>query len=72
MTTENLLTAKSIIDSGGWVNCWICETVFRRKRETRRYCHDCGRGWCEGEHGNFASNIGKCIICGLHKKNKPN
>jgi hypothetical protein len=23
-----------IEEKGKWVNCWICETVFRRKRES--------------------------------------
>jgi hypothetical protein len=27
-------TDKDRIEKGKWVNCWICETVFRRKRES--------------------------------------
>lgn len=55
--------AKNAIDSGEWVNCWICEDIFRRKRETARYCHLCDRGFCEGEHGSFAMKKGTCIVC---------
>lgn len=60
-------TDKELIDAGGWGECWICRDVFRRRRETKRYCNKCHRGWCEGEHGNFAHNIGHCIICGQAK-----
>lgn len=62
--------AKSAIESGGTANCWICEDVFRRRRETWRYCHTCDRGFCEGEHGNFAYGVGKCVICGARKRDK--
>jgi hypothetical protein len=34
-------TDKDRIANGKWANCWICETVFRRKRETKRYCSEC-------------------------------
>lgn len=67
MITES---GKDLIESGNWAMCWICETVFRRKRETKRYCSKCLRGWCEGEHGNFAYNTGKCIVCGVKKEDK--
>jgi len=59
-----------VIKAGGWVNCWICETVFRRRRETRRYCYTCKRGFCEGEHGSFASKPARCIVCGAKKEDK--
>jgi hypothetical protein len=42
------------IEDGLWVPCRICESAFRRLRLTLRYCATCGRGFCEGEHGNFA------------------
>ncbi len=63
-------TAKDTIKGGGWVNCWICEDVFRRRRETKRYCNKCQRGFCEGEHGNFSRGVGMCIICGARKADK--
>ena len=63
--------AKAIIDNGGWVNCAICEDVFRRKRETARYCTVCDRGFCEGEHGSFAFGKGTCVICGRNKTTYP-
>jgi len=63
-------TAKQLIEGGKWADCWICADVFRRRRQTRRYCNQCERGFCEGEHGNFAYKIGKCIICGVHKGDK--
>jgi hypothetical protein len=65
------LTDQEKILEGEWANCWVCAKVFQRKRETKRYCSVCHQGWCEGEHGNFAYGVGKCIVCGLHKKDKP-
>jgi hypothetical protein len=59
------LDDKEKIETGSWVNCWICESVFRRRRETKRYCANCKQGCCEGEHGTFAQRpVFKCIICG--------
>jgi hypothetical protein len=63
-------TDKDKITAKKWVNCWICETVFQRKRETRRYCSDCERGFCEGEHGSFAFGRGTCIVHGVLKKDR--
>jgi hypothetical protein len=63
-------TDKDRIEKGKWVNCWICETVFRRKRETKRYCSVCERGFCEGEHGSFAFHKGTCIIHGVRKDDR--
>jgi hypothetical protein len=63
-------TDEEKIEDGKWANCWICETVFRRKRETKRYCKKCSRGFCEGEHGTFAYGVGTCIIHGVQKKDR--
>lgn len=60
-------TAKELIEQDKWVECWICTEVFRRRRETKRYCHKCERGFCEGEHGNFSRGVGTCVICGARK-----
>ena len=55
---------KERIESGEWVTCYICEHVFKRKRETARYCYHCHQGFCEGEHGTFeGGKIGVCIKC---------
>lgn len=64
------MTAQEKIIKGKWANCWICESVFQRRRETRRYCLACHRGFCEGERGNFAYGKGTCVICGVHKKGR--
>lgn len=61
------MTGKDLIDRGEWAECWICRDVFRRRRETKRYCASCKRGFCEGEHGNFSRNRGTCVICGRSK-----
>jgi len=54
-----------IDDEGHAVPCRICEAAFRRLRLTKRYCAQCGRGFCEGEHGNFAvGKRGVCVRCG--------
>jgi hypothetical protein len=63
--------AQEMIQQTGWVNCWICEDVFRRRRETARYCHNCDRGYCEGEHGSFAHGKGTCVVCGARKDDSP-
>lgn len=55
---------RELIETGHWANCRICFDAFRRQRLTLRFCLDCGNGFCEGEHGNFAYGHGKCIICG--------
>lgn len=62
-------TARQLIeaDEKAWADCWICADVFRRRRQTRRYCVKCNRGFCEGEHGNFSHGVGHCIACGLRK-----
>ena len=62
-------TAKEIIlKDRDWANCWICEKVFRRRRQTARYCASCEQAFCEGEHGNFAQGRGQCVVCGLPKE----
>lgn len=64
-------TDKQLILDGKWVDCWICKEVFRRRRQTTRYCNTCERGFCEGEHGNFSHNVGKCVVCGARRKDRP-
>lgn len=47
-----------------WVDCYICHDVFKRRRETARYCNICEKGFCEGEHGTFeGGKFGICIRC---------
>lgn len=53
--------------SGIAVPCRICENVFRRLRLTLRNCALCDKGFCEGEHGTFATRgRATCVQCGLH------
>jgi hypothetical protein len=61
--------AREMIVQTGWVNCWVCEEVFRRRRETARYCQHCDRGFCEGEHGTFHGR-GTCIICAVREADR--
>ena len=63
-------TDREKIEAGKWADCWICSEVFRRRRETMRYCNKCSRGFCEGEHGNFSRGVGTCVICGARKSDK--
>ncbi len=49
------------------VPCRICWDAFSRVRLTWRYCAECHKGFCEGEHGNFARGRGTCVICGRKK-----
>lgn len=45
-------------------NCYICEQVFGRQREATHYCRQCGRGYCQGEHGiSSGEEGGLCIAC---------
>ena len=60
-------TDRAKIVDGVAVPCRICEAVFARIRPTWRYCAKCEKGFCEGEHGNFAiGGRGSCIQCGKH------
>ena len=60
---------EKILEKRPWVNCYICEEIFLRKRETKRYCNTCERGFCEGEHGSFAGRkVGHCIVCDTRLK----
>lgn len=60
-------SAKERIGRDEWVECAICRDAFRRQRMTKRYCHKCDKGFCEGEHGNFSRGVGTCVICGASK-----
>jgi len=65
---SELRTGKEDIDGGEWTNCWFCEHIFRRRRQTLRYCYHCHKGFCEGEHGSFAAAGGRpplavCVNC---------
>jgi hypothetical protein len=56
------------IKDGYAVPCRICADAFSRIRLTWRYCATCHKGFCEGEHGNFArGGRGCCVICGSTK-----
>jgi hypothetical protein len=44
------------------VPCRLCWTIFGRVRLTLRYCGQCKRAFCEGEHGSFR-NRGLCVRC---------
>ena len=60
-------TDREKIENGTGVPCRICDSVFRRIRITWRYCAECNRGFCEGEHGSFArGGRGTCVQCGPH------
>ena len=64
MNDNSELTARQKIEAGQWVNCRLCETIFKRKRGTLRYCYHCGIAFCEGEHGTFeGKGIGVCVRC---------
>ena len=53
------------------VPCRLCENAFRRLTLTMRYCSECNRGFCEGEHGNFsAGGRGRCVQCGPHVRDR--
>jgi hypothetical protein len=65
-------TDKDKIEDEIAVPCRLCENAFRRLRLTLRYCMQCQRGFCDGEHGNFLITgrppkaIGRCVQCGPH------
>jgi len=39
-------TDKEKIEEDGWVECYICKGMFKRRRETLRYCNTCKKGFC--------------------------
>lgn len=52
------------IAAGYLVPCRICEIVFARIRLTWRFCADCGKAFCDGEHGRFVNGRqAYCIHC---------
>ena len=61
--SESTGAGLDLTEQDEWVNCWICEEVFRRRTQTKRYCTVCHRGFCEGWHGNFTVGRGTCVIC---------
>lgn len=64
MTDKTKTDKERILDDEEWVNCYICEQIYLRKRETLRYCNTCERGFCEGEHGTFSGRgPAHCIVC---------
>ena len=60
---QALETGQVLVDQGEWVDCWICEDVFRRRTQTKRYCVTCQRGFCEGWHGSLGRGYGTCVVC---------
>ena len=56
-------SGESLVEQGEWVNCWVCEDVFRRRIQTKRTCAKCRRGFCEGWHGSLDRGYGTCVIC---------
>ena len=60
-------TDRQKIENDVAVPCRICVGVFRRIRLTWRYCSECNKAFCEGEHGTFArAGRGTCVQCGPH------
>ena len=45
------------------VPCRMCQSIFGRVRFMERYCANCKRAFCEGEHGGFRSRGGFCVRC---------
>lgn len=54
---------RELIEAGQWVPCRICERVFLRRRETKRYCNHCGIAVCEGEHAGVLFVGQRFILC---------
>jgi hypothetical protein len=46
--TQRSQSGESLVDQGEWVNCWVCEDVFRRRIQTKRTCAKCRRGFVKG------------------------
>jgi hypothetical protein len=57
-------TDEQRINNDQFVPCRICEAVFGRITLTRRYCAECHKGFCEGQHGTFVRHRGICILDG--------
>jgi len=64
MSDDREMTVEQKVDAGVWVNCRICEDMFKRKRETLSYCDQCKKPFCDGEHGTFrVRGRGLCVRC---------
>ena len=63
MDPDSTDVGQDLIEQDEWANCWLCEGVFRRRTQTKRYCTICHRGFCEDGTGNFALGRGTCLIC---------
>jgi hypothetical protein len=62
--TPSPQTDKEKIGAGAWIPCRVCWDVFMRLRLTARFCDNCERAFCEGEHGNFTGGSrGVCVRC---------
>ena len=61
--TQRSQSGENLVQQGEWVNCWLCEDVFRRRTQTKRTCAKCHRGFCEGWHGSLDRGYGTCLIC---------
>jgi hypothetical protein len=57
-------TDRDKILAGAWVPCRICKEIFARVRLTARFCNNCNRAFCEGEHGSFTGGgPAMCVRC---------
>jgi hypothetical protein len=57
-------TDDATIKAGEAAACHICAHVFKRIRFTWRYCNECHKAFCEGEHGTFeGGKVGVCVRC---------
>jgi len=61
--TRRSQSGENLVEQGEWINCWLCEDVFRRRTQTKRTCAKCHRGFCEGWHGSLDRGYETCLIC---------
>ena len=53
-----------VLQDETWVPCRICREMFAKICLTVRFCGNCERAFCEGEHGSFVGRgVGVCVRC---------
>ena len=53
-----------------WMHCVLCESLFGRRRETKRICKKCHIPYCDGEHGSNFRGPELCVGCLMRAEKK--
>ena len=59
MEPDSTDVGQDLIEQDEWANCWLCEGVFRRRTQTKRYCTMCHRASARDGTGILPSGAGR-------------